>query len=137
MEANPGRVVTIEDDVLGIKRRIEQRWPDLRVYIDKDNIENGYPGFIVAEIRKDGEEELVGEYEWLDERLIQRLEQADQWRVGNDVVKLMDALDAVAQREQDHKLSEAIGDATERMAHALVKDGVITKSKVFVSNRPT
>jgi hypothetical protein len=141
-EANRGRLVTIEEDVLGIKAEIERRWPTLEVYLDKEHFENGDPAYIVVEKCTDGVERLVGEYPTLDRRVIERLEAADNHIRGQeDPLAIVDAYNAQVEREHERKFEDAIGAANERLIWALQKDGVDAGiPKVFfkenvVSNR--
>jgi hypothetical protein len=120
VDANRGRVVSIESDVLEIGRRIEERWPELEAFWDKDQME-----YIVIEHCKDGVDRFVCARPYLDERLIQDLEAADTHKRGQeDPVATVDALNAAIEARHDREFSELIGDVGERLAHALHKDGV-------------
>jgi hypothetical protein len=128
VQAN-GRLVTIENDVLDIKRRIEERWPRLSVYFDPD-----IPSFVVTEHCTDDIERFVTEVPTLDERLIRRLEKADTHISGQeDPVAMLDAYNAEVDREKHSNFLEKIGEANERLLHALRKDGVAGMPKIYFS----
>src|SRR3954454_10277414 len=102
-DANAGRVVTIEDDVLGIKREIEERWPELHVYIDKDKCP---PTFIVAQDTGDGER-LAFERPYLDRRLVETIEEADKFRLaGGDPMDLIEAHNAKVDKERQEAFDD-------------------------------
>lgn len=138
VDANRGRVVTIEDDVLGIKAQIEERWPNLYVVIDYDGGANGDPTFCVVERCADGVDRLGLERPYLDERLIRDLEAADTWRSGQeDPFALIEAHNAKMEAEEEARFADLIGDVGERLAHAFVKDGFDgSVRRTFISNKP-
>lgn len=136
VDANLGRVVEVEDDVLGIKAQIQERWPSLRVYLDKDNFSAGHPPWIVTEVCLDGVERLIGEYEALDGRLIRRLELADQYaRDSVDPCDLIDKLNDEVEKKMEAELIDKMGENNERLLHAMRKDG-LTSRKVFIRDNP-
>lgn len=134
LDANAGRLVTIENDVLGIKREIEERWPELRVYIDKDQCP---PRFVVTEMCKDNVERLILEREYLDQRLLDDLLAADSSRRGQeDPVAIVDAYNAQVEKRQEEELMSKLGEAHERLLFALKKDGLGGIPKVSIPNKP-
>lgn len=132
VDANPGRVVNIEDDVLSIKSRIEEQWPELEVYLDKGDKYHPDPQWIIVENCKDGQQRLVLTTQALNQALFDRLFQADQSIEGHDVVDLVDKLNAKAERDQERRFEDAIGEANERLLHALRKDGIVDKRVHYV-----
>lgn len=132
VDANSGRVVSIESDVFDIKHRIEERWPELEVYYDKDQME-----FLVIEHCEDGVDRLACARPYLDERLIKDLEAADSMVKGQeDPLTMVDALNDAIEKRRDYEFSELMGDIGERMMHALKKDGLGGIVKVAIPNRP-
>lgn len=131
VDANAGRIVSIEKDVLDIGRRIEERWPELEVYHDKDQCE-----FIIVEHCGDGVDRFVLARPYLDERLIHALEAADTHMKGQeDPVAWVDAVNDALERDNQRRLSDQMAEAAQRLAFALRKDGVIPTSKVYMGNR--
>lgn len=125
VDANPGRLVTIEDDVLDIKRRIEQRWPEIEVYFDSENFAEGKPAFLITEKCRDGVERLVCTLPTLNEEVIRTLEKADTHVQGQeDFNAINEAYNAAVEEENNRKFEEQIGEAGERFLHALGKDGL-------------
>lgn len=126
VDANPGRLVTIDEDVMDIKRRIEELWPGrIEVYFDKDNFANGHPAFIISENCDDGVERLVCELPTLNEDVIRRLQAADTTVRGQeDFNAINEAYNDAIEKEREYKFEEAIGEAGERFLHALGKDGL-------------
>lgn len=120
VDANHGRVVSIEQDVLDIQRQIMERWPELEVYFDKDQLE-----YIVIEHCKDGVDRLACARPYLDQRLLTDLENADSHRAGQeDPLDMVDALNDEIERRRDQEFSDRIGDAGERLLFAMRQDGV-------------
>jgi hypothetical protein len=123
MDANRGRLITVSDDVLGIKSQIETRWPELEVVFD--NLDE------VWVVICHGPPE-VGDYlainpptPYLDERIIKRLERADNRAPGaTDPLEEIDKHNAAIERDQERRFEDQIGDFGERFLHALKKDGV-------------
>lgn len=132
VDANRGRVVSIESDVLEIGRRIHERWPELEAFWDKDNME-----YVVVEHCKDGVDRMACARPYLDERLIRDLEAADTSRRGQeDPVAMVDALNEVVQKRHDQAFSDKLGEAGERLLFALKKDGIGGVVKVAIPNKP-
>lgn len=137
VDANRGRVVTVEDDVLGIKAKIEDEFPELYVCIDYEGGPNGDPTFLVVERCQDGVDRLGIERAYLDDRLLDDIRRADTHRRGQeDPVALLDAYNEMIEKEKEREFADRIGDVGERLVHAFAKDGVIVRPKIFVSNKP-
>ena len=125
VDANPGRLVTIEDDVLDIKRRIEERWPEIEVYFDKENFSAGKPAFLITEKCRDGVERLVCALATHNEDVLRTLEKADTYVAGQeDFNAINEAYNTAVEKENERKFEEQIGEAGERFMHALGKDGL-------------
>jgi hypothetical protein len=117
-------MVTVESDVLELAGRLRAIDPSLSLHFSESG---GH--FVVVETDQAGTERMVLTAKELDERIIDRVMQIAH--PDYDYVGELDALDAQAQREQDHRFHEQTGEAAERMAHALRQD-LKHKGKVFV-----
>jgi len=126
LDANRGRLVTIEDDVLGIKNEIQARWPELEVYFDTEQEE-----WIIVEHCRDHVDRFVLSTKQLDQRILDRLVKADQWRHGNDVLKEIDSLNDAVEREHDRQLEEICVDVAERLRFAFKKDGLYDHLDIY------
>jgi hypothetical protein len=131
VDANRGRVVSIGQDVLDIKRRIEDRWPELEVFYDVDA-----ESYIVVEHCRDGVDRLAIERPYLDERLYEACAMADQSRTDEDRLQVVEAWNAGIEKERDDKFADIMGEAGQRLAHALHKDGIGGRLQVTIPNRP-
>jgi hypothetical protein len=131
VDANRGRVVSIGEDVMEVKRRIEERWPELEVYYDVDA-----ESYIVIEHCKDGSDRLAIERPYLDERLYEACARADGDRNAEDPLKIVESWNDHIEREQDSRFSEIMGDAGQRLAFALHRDGIGGRLQVSIPNKP-
>lgn len=140
VDQNRHCMVTIEDDVLGIKREILERWPgfaegrvgSLNVEFDKDSLE-----WVVIQIERDGTQSMVFSVDKLDQRVIERLERADQnSRSYKPFDEEIDEHNEKLEAERERRFTEQIHDIGERLVHAFHKDGLIHRPKVFISNKP-
>ena len=132
MDANSGRLVTYGPDVLDVKQEIESRWDSLSVFFDTiDEI------WVIVEHCKDGVDRLVFDTPVLSMETVERIQRA-QSNTELDVDKLLRQIDShneKLERDQERKFEDKIGDAAERLMHALRKDGVIHYPTAFISNR--
>lgn len=139
VDANRGRVVTFTDDVLGIKRAILDRWPgwaERRFGALNVEFDNEAEEWIILQIEKNGTESLVFATKCLDQRVIERLQRADQAaNNGVDFAEEIDKENERLERERERRFEEQIADATERLVHAFKKDGLIIKPSVFIPNK--
>lgn len=110
-----GELITIEDDVLDVARRLKEIHPSLHVYW---NEQGEY--FVIYELCDDGRERVVTTVKELDPRLIAHFEQlaSESW----NVVAEIDRMDAQADRDKEHAFAERVGEIGERLHHALRKD---------------
>jgi hypothetical protein len=125
-QANPGRFVQVEGEVLRIKQLVESTWPSLELIIDGWEEE-----FVLVEHTKTGEEKLcfaVPFKEGLNEqKLMARIHAADaavQDREGIDLASELEKQQDEEWRRRDKEFGDELGDAGERLLHALKKDGV-------------
>ncbi len=122
-----GELVTIEDDVLDVARRLKEIHPSLHVYF---NEQGGY--FTIYELCDDGRERIVTNVNELDGRLIGYFEMlaSESW----DVIAEMDRMDDQAGRDKEHRFAEKVGEIGERLHHALRKDFQAT-DRIYVPER--
>jgi hypothetical protein len=118
VDANKGLVVTLEDDVNGIKNEIEGRWPMLQLCID--TTPDIQEPFLIIEHCLDNTDRLVFSTDTLDGRTVDRCARA----YDCDIEAEVDAGNAARDAEIDRKFSDKIGDASERLMHAIRKDGL-------------
>lgn len=110
-----GSFVTIEDDVLDIAKQIQQVHPEFRLQYNEDGeyfrVVQETPGFRAHTVTTALE---------ADQRLVTRLRALVQDPDANR--RAQEAEEARVDRHHDHKLSEAVGEASERLAHAIRED---------------
>lgn len=130
-DANGSRLVTFEQDVLGIKAEIERRWAGvLSVFFDREDLK-----WVIVEHCKDGTDAIAFKTESLSQATIDKINRIDQnSRAFVDPNRAFDKMDKDEEREKDHTLSEKVGEAAERLYYGLRKDGIIDRPTVFVSN---
>jgi len=128
VDANEGRLVTYEKDVLDVKAEIERRWAGLlSVYFDTENEE-----WVIVEHCADQTDRLCFTTKWLGQNTIDKIHRADQnSRSYVDLEDEFQRYDAQRERDLDHSLSEEIGAASERLYFALRKDGIIDRPTVY------
>jgi hypothetical protein len=120
-------LVTVEDDVLGIKRQIVERWPSLDVILDKDRLV-----WMIIENCENGDQKLCFETKSLDHRVFDRIEAADQHSPNAvDFFEAMQKHNDELERDRDRRFYEQIGDFGERFMHALKKDGVRDHEDIY------
>lgn len=121
------RLLAIENDVLSIKFEVERRWPELEICYDEVDSQ-----WVVIEHCADGIDRLVFTCHELDQRIIDRLYQADQRAPDySDFLDRIDNANAEVERDKERRFSDQIGDFGERFVHALRKDGVLNHVDVF------
>jgi hypothetical protein len=133
VDANKGRLITFQDDVLDIKRQIEREWPGLvSCFFDEDPSQECW---VIVEHCKDGTDSVMFTTDFLSQATIDKIHRADQAsRSYVDPNKAYEDMDREEEREKNHSLSEAIGEAGERLFLALRKDGVIHAPRVYLSD---
>lgn len=131
-DANGGRLVTYEQDVLDIKAEIERRWKGvLSVFFDNVDLK-----WVIVEHCKDGTDQIFFKTEFLSQSTIDRIQKGDQMsKYFLDPERAYQQMDKDDEREKDHNLSEAIGDSAEHLFHALRKDGIIHRPQVHFVGR--
>lgn len=128
-DANSQRLVTIENDVLGIKEEIQRTWPQVRVYFDEWDEK-----WVLTEVCEDGNERLIFDTEQLDRRVLDRLHMADG-ATGVDFLHEIEKEEARLQKERRDKLLDQAGDVAERLALAMHQDGITNRPKIFVGDQ--
>jgi hypothetical protein len=133
-----GQMQVVEDDVLNIVRRVSELSPRLTVYWN-EHIEQ----FTITETSLDGaEERLVMNVAQLDERVLDRLQVADQWR-GNDVpshvlpesedfLSIFEAAEKKVDEEKDERIRDRVGEVIEPLASYMDLDGRGTKASILL-----
>jgi hypothetical protein len=115
VDANPGRLVTFESDVLGYKAVIEGRWPQLKVLWDNENLE-----WVITEVDREGTESLVFATKILGEHTLERLGEADNSK--SDPFADIESWNAKVEKEQERRNAERIHEVGEKLAWAIRKD---------------
>jgi hypothetical protein len=130
VDANRGRLVTYGPDVLDVKARIEREWAGLlSCFFDEDNEE-----WVVVQKDEDGTDSIAFTTTVLSQATIDKIHRCDQTsRSYVDPNDAYEAADKEEERYKDWKLSEQIGEASERLYSALRKDGIIDRPQVFFS----
>ena len=119
------RRITVTADVGEVVKQIQEIDSRLGVIWDDD-------GEFFAVVEQDGpKQRLVLTALELDHRVLQRLRELAS--EDYDYVAEMDRMDAVADREKDHRFMQEVGENAEVMAHALRKD-LSYQGKIFVSD---
>lgn len=120
LDANRDCLVEFAQDVLDYKAEIIRRWPNLDVYWDKDRLV-----WVIVELNcKDGCDKLVFDTPSLGQHTIDRINRADQNIDASDPCDLVDAWNALREKEQEDKFENRLGEASERLLHALKKDNI-------------
>jgi hypothetical protein len=132
-DANGGRLITFEQDVLDIKAEIERIWAGvLSVFFDQVDMK-----WVIVEHCQDGTDRIAFKTEFLSQATIDKIHRIDQQsRSFVDPEKAYQQADQEEVRDKDHALSEKVGDAAEHLYHALRRDGVISRPQVHFSDRP-
>ena len=117
------RRITVEADVGSIVQQIQEIDPRLGVIWDED-------GEFFAVVEQDGpKQRIVLTALELDYRVLQRIKELAS--PDYDYVAEMDKMDAVADKEKEHKFMQEVGENAEVMAHALRTD-LQYKGKIFI-----
>lgn len=123
-------VVEVTDDVLGVIQQVKAIDPRLKVYYNKQT-----GGYDLVEACLDRTERLVFSVAALDQRVVDRLHQADHWGTnhpdyrdkfrpeGEDFLTQLDAAQERDQEELMEPLRQRLGDAAERLCHAMDQGG--------------
>lgn len=127
-----GDLVVIDDDVQGVAAGLRRIDPGLRLAYDRTQ---GY--FVVRHVHAgpDGsvEESLVTTAMECDQRLVGRVSKiADD---GYDFGAELDRLETSAAAAQESERREHVGEAGERLAHALRKDLGLGGGRAFIGGR--
>lgn len=122
-----GRMHLIDADAGGVVARMQRIDPGLRLRYSE-------AGDYYVVYWTDGEkEELVATYQELDQRIAEDLERIEhmQRQPGYSYAEELDKKDAEAKKKAEQAQSEALGDAGEKLAHAIRKDKGVPR--VFIS----
>lgn len=130
-------MVRVEDDVLGVVKRLESIDPGLKM-MHQQVRERGQDPADVFVLYHTGmtpeghvKDTLVGAYRELDARIINLIERIDaQGRGRHDLAAELEKLERQKEREEEAREHELYGDAAERLRSALRKDLGETGSSV-------
>ena len=127
VDAQSGRIVEIQGDVLDVKTQIRERWPNINVYWD-----NQEKQWIFTQICEDGTERLFMKRKELDSRCVEAVAAADpSSRTYEDPIDAIDKHNAEVERDRDRRFENQMGDVGERFLHALRKDGVMDHPDIY------
>lgn len=132
-------VITLEDDVLGVVQEIK-RISDGRVRVYYNAQSDAYD---LVELCLDHTERLVFSTKELDQRVLIRFQEADQWGgdtpdrgmqkpEGEDFADEADALNEAMFEARDEASRDKLGDVGERLAWALDIAGVGVQDSILV-----
>jgi hypothetical protein len=125
-----GRMVAIDDDVVNVARDLRDIDPRFRLFYNEDE------HVFVVELHEEGVEHLVGVYRELDQRIVARARRFT--RPDFDLVAEIEDSEAAAAAAEDARRAEQLGDASQRLHHALRTDlgrhefGQTLKSRAFI-----
>lgn len=122
-DANRHKLVEVSGEALEVKRQVCERWPQLDMHFDKDDLV-----WVVVQTVEEGPDtgtqKLVGKYRRID-NLIEILDRADPTSSRyKDPLEAMDKAAAEVEKEEESQFREIVGDAGERLVHAFKKDGL-------------
>ena len=117
LRARDGRMVVVDDDVLGVARQLREIDTSLRLRYS----EAGNYWVVYQEIEENGAKRmhLVLTSRELTPAIVKRVQQIAH--PSYNAADEADRLDREARKERERKLSEALGDAGERLHHAFGK----------------
>jgi hypothetical protein len=125
-----GRKVAIGDDVANVARDLRDIDPRFRLFYNEDE------RVFVVELHEEGVEHLVGVYRELDQRIVARARRFT--RPDFDLAAEIENSEAEAAAAEDARRAEQLGDASQRLHHALRTDlgrheiGQTLKSRAFI-----
>ena len=129
---NEGRLVEYGPDVLAIKGEIEKTWRGV-LSCDFDSVDEKW---VIIEHCLDGTDQIAFKTEVLSRATIDRIHRSDQTsRAFIDPEKHYQEMDKEEEREKDWNLSQQVGEAAERLYHALRKDGIIHRPQVHFTGK--
>ncbi len=134
-----GQMQVVEDDVLNIVRKIQADFSSRVTVYWNDYLSK----FTLTETSLDGaEERLIFHVEVLDERVLDRLRNADHWRgredpahvLGDDedIVARIDAAQALLDAEKDRKFHEKREELKEEFMALTETDGRGVRASILV-----
>lgn len=126
-------MIRVDHDVLGVAESLKRI--DLGLTLLYDKKQDVYVLYWVGFKKGTDQmvEELVGAYKELDQRIVRLIERLDaQGRGRYDLQAELDKLERQKDRENDAAHHEKVGDAAERLRHALRVDLGVAGSSVTV-----
>lgn len=119
-----GRVVEVPADLFGVTDRLREIDPGLGV---KYNEFGDY--FVIYHAQPNGDEDLVTTTIRLTPDVVDHVRKLAH--PSYDYVAELERLDRQAERDRDHRFHEQVGEAGERLAHAIRKD-IGTTNRAFI-----
>lgn len=122
-ESNAGCLIRETPELLDMKARIRELRPDahFNVFFDFDQ-----ELYIITQVLEDNTEELVLTTKELNEQEIKRrIWEGRPERSADEFLADLDKENAQIERDKEREFEDQLGDAGERLAHALKKDGVV------------
>lgn len=110
-----GAFVCIEDDVCSIASQLQEIDSRLRL---RYSTSGGY--FVVYQLLDDGSEHLVTTCVELDARLVRKIRRLTH--ESYDLATELDDRDRAYERDLDDRFSQRVGDAAQRLRHAMRSD---------------
>lgn len=110
-----GKKLLVDDDVNGVAR-------DLAAISDRLELHFNERGefFVVVQRLDDGTEHMVFTAQECDQRIVNRVREITA--PGYDFAAEVERLDVAAEARREHEFNEKMGEAHERLAHAIRKD---------------
>jgi hypothetical protein len=123
--AQDGRMIVIDDDVLGVAQQLKEIDENLRLrYSEAGDF------FVIYQESEDGvHQHLVLTSQDLNPQVVERVRQISS--AAYDYVTELDRRDAEVDRARDHQFREQTGDVAERLSFAIRKDLGLT-DRAFV-----
>lgn len=124
-----GKLVAIDDDVVGVARDLKAIDAALKLSYDPDQ-----DYYVVYEVRVLGdgsvEEHLVTTARECDQRIVWRVKEIS--RPGYDYAAELEKVEAAAKKARDDTFREELAPRAERLRHALRKDLGLDHDRIFV-----
>lgn len=134
--SNRLELVKVERDVWHVVETLRRIDPGLQMFFDKN--QQIFVLFWKGLREKDGRldlcEDFIGAYTELDQRLVNLIERIDGHGRGRyDLQRELDRLQESKDREHEWEQAQLVGDAADRMRHAIRRDLALEGSSVQLS----
>lgn len=126
-QAPDGRMVVVDDDVLGIAQQLKEIDPSLCLRYSEAG-----EYFVIYQQSDDGvHQHLILTSQDLNPQVVERVRQIGSEHY--DYMKELEAQDAAVERARDHAFSEKTGEVAERLSFAIRKDLGLLTDRAFVT----